>query len=239
MGKTIYLADDDESARELASVFLEHEGFLVTSFPTGDELFAACEEALPDLVILDIMMPGTDGLSICSALRQNSKTLPIIITSVRDSSYDRVAGLSLGCDDYIIKPFLPLELTIRVKQLLYSKDDLYSRQVGAEGNSILKYGPMEFYPEGRLAKLNGVPFPLTPTEFQFLIFLIRKNGAAVSREELLENLWQVNWDANTRATDDLVKRLRRKLREANCPIRIETVWGYGFRIALVSEVDKG
>ena len=235
--KTIYIADDEENIRDLTSAFLEREGYSVTAFPTGDELLEACEKGMPDLVILDIIMPGTDGLSVCSALRQRSKKLPIIITSVRDSSYDRVAGLSLGCDDYIIKPFLPLELTIRVKQILrHSKED-DPMQADTSEESILRFGPMVFYPERRLAELNGEPFPLTPTEFQFLVFLIKKNGAAVSREELLQNLWQVNWDANTRATDDLVKRLRRKFRKAACPIRIETVWGYGFRISLEEDSE--
>ncbi len=230
--KTIYFADDEENVRDLASAFLEREGYSVTAFPTGDELLEACEKDMPDLVILDIIMPGTDGLSVCSALRQRSKKLPIIITSVRDSSYDRVAGLSLGCDDYIIKPFLPLELTIRVKQIFCRNEEQDSEQTDTAGDSVLIFGPMALYPERRLAELNGDPFPLTPSEFQFLVFLIKKNGAAVSREELLQNLWQVDWDANTRATDDLVKRLRRKFRKAACQIRIETVWGYGFRISL-------
>lgn len=108
----------------------------------------------------------------------------------------------------------------------------------AEGDtSALQFGPLTLYTERRSARLYDEPFSLSPSEFNFLVFLIRKNGAAVSREELLQNLWQVNWEANTRATDDLVKRLRRKFREADCPIRIETVWGYGFRISLVSEED--
>lgn len=238
MSKLIYIADDEENARDLASAFLEREGYSVNAFPTGDELLAACEESLPDMVILDIMMPGSDGLSVCSALRQRSKELPIIITSVRDSSYDRVAGLSLGCNDYIIKPYLPLELTIRVRSLLARSKEPQAEAAAEEGSSALQFGPLTLYPNRRSAILNNEPFSLSPTEFDFLIFLIKKNGAAVSREELLQNLWQVNWEANTRATDDLVKRLRRKFREAKSPIRIETVWGYGFRIALASEENQ-
>ena len=99
---------------------------------------------------------------------------------------------------------------------------------------MLHYGPLELVPGQRLARLDNKPFPLSPSEFDFLAFLIRRNGDAVSREELLHTLWQVNWEANTRAADDLVKRLRRKFRAAQSPVRIETVWGYGFRIALAA-----
>lgn len=116
--ETIYLADDEKNIRELMNAFLTQEGFSVRVFSDGDSLLAACAQKMPDLVILDIMMPGTDGLSVCSQLRQKDADLPIMIVSARDSPYDRVTGLTLGGDDYLIKPFLPLELVARIRALL-------------------------------------------------------------------------------------------------------------------------
>ena len=229
MPQTIYVADDEKNIRELISAFLRREGFDVEAFSSGDALLAACGKSLPDLVVLDIMMPGMDGLSVCSALRRASAQLPIIIVSAKDSPYDRVTGLTLGSDDYLVKPFLPLELAARVKALL--------RRASAEGaaeavqRGELEYGPLKLSPELRAAELDGENLPLTPTEFDFLAYLIRNRSRAVSREELLETLWQLDRQADTRAADDLVKRLRRKLREKGGAVRIETVWGYGFRLS--------
>ncbi|MFR3237151.1 MAG: response regulator transcription factor [Acutalibacter sp.] len=232
MEQVIYIADDEKNIRELIAAFLSQEGFLVRTFSTGDALLAACGESLPSLVVLDIMMPGTDGLSTCSALRKMSPQLPIIIVSAKDSPYDRVTGLTFGSDDYLIKPFLPLELVARVKALL--------RRAGSgprtpEPGKPLAYGPLVLSPELRTAALNGEPLSLTPTEFDFLAYLIQNQDRAVSREELLQALWQVDWQADTRAADDLVKRLRRKLRTQNSKVRIETVWGYGFRLVREGE----
>ena len=228
MPQIIYLADDEKNIRDLIAAFLTQEGFTVQTFETGDALLAASSAQLPDLVILDVMMPGTDGLSVCSMLRKANAELPIIIVSAKDSPYDRVTGLTLGSDDYLIKPFLPLELVARVHALLRRV------QKPAPANETaceLAFGALRLYPERRSALLNGAPLTLTPTEFDFLAYLIQNRDRAVSREELLQALWQVDWQADTRATDDLVKRLRRKLRDLNSPVRVETVWGFGFRIA--------
>ena len=162
-------------------------------------------------------------------LRKGSPRLPIIIVSAKDSPYDRVTGLTLGSDDYLIKPFLPLELVARVKALL--------RRTGIEQHlpepsQPLEYGPLVLSPGLRTAALWGEPLTLTPTEFDFLAYLLQNRDRAVSREELLQALWQVDWQADTQAADDLVKRLRRNLRERGSQVRIETVWGYGFRLEL-------
>lgn len=228
MAQKIYLADDEKNIRDLIATFLEQDGFSVTPFANGDELFAACERDVPDLVILDIMMPGTDGLSICSALRNRHAELPIIIVSAKDSPYDRVTGLTLGSDDYLIKPFLPLELVARVRSLLRRAG---KRESAADQTPALVFGELHLHPERREALLCGEAFSVTPTEFDFLAYLMKHRERAVSRDELLQALWQMDWQADTRAADDLVKRLRRKLREQNSHVRIETVWGFGFRLA--------
>ncbi len=229
MPQTIYLADDEKNIRDLIAAFLTQEGFEVKTFENGDALHEACGIRLPDLVILDIMMPGTDGLSICSMLRKANEELLIIIVSAKDSPYDRVTGLTLGCDDYLIKPFLPLELVARVRSLLRrsGRPDKTNEPIPA-----LRFGALQIFPERRDARLGEVPLLLTPAEFDFLAYLIRYQERAVSRDELLKVLWQMDFQADTRATDDLVKRLRRKLRDLKSPVRVETVWGYGFRISI-------
>ena len=229
MNERIYIADDEKNIRELIAAFLTQEGYAISDFPDGDALMAACTNKKPDLVILDVMMPGVDGLSVCSALRRDDPQLPILIVSAKDSPFDRVTGLTLGSDDYLVKPFLPLELVARVKALLRRSAQ---GQPERETPKLLQYGPLTLEPEQRLAKLEGKPLTLTPSEFDFLCYLAAHAERAVSREELLQALWQVNWQADTRAADDLVKRLRRKMREQNSPVRVETVWGYGFRLSL-------
>lgn len=233
MSQKIYLADDEKNIRTLIAAFLYQEGFEVKTFESGDTLLTACSVELPDLVILDIMMPGIDGLSACSVLRKDNPNLPIIIVSAKDSPYDRVTGLTLGSDDYMIKPFLPLELVARVRALLRRAEKTVS-----ENKSVkeLSYGAFRIFPERRDAFLNDMPLTLTPTEFDFLAYLVEHQERAVSRDELLQVLWQVDWQADTRATDDLVKRLRRKLREWKSPVRVETVWGFGFRISMEENV---
>jgi DNA-binding response OmpR family regulator len=228
----IYAADADLETRELLQSYLSREGYAVRVFPDGNALLEAYREQRPDFVILNAVMPKLDGLSACSILRREDEALPILLLSSNDSPYDRVTGLTLGCDDYMVKPFLPLELSARIRAILRRCG---KPQRKTEDESLLRFGPLTLNTKARSATLEGQPFPLTPTEFDFLAYLIERNGAAVSREELLKNLWQVNWEADTRATDDLVKRLRRKLRERGTSLTIETVWGYGFRLSLVGE----
>lgn len=226
----IYAADPETETRELLESYLSREGYQVRVFADGQALLDACRDQRPDFVILNAIMPKLDGLSACSILRREDEALPILLLSSNDSPYDRVTGLTLGCDDYMVKPFLPLELAARIKAILRRCGHPQPRQVE---DRLLRFGPLTMNPSARSAALDDQPLPLTPTEFDFLAYLIGREGAAVSREELLKNLWQVNWEADTRATDDLVKRLRRKLRERGSKLTIETVWGYGFRLALI------
>lgn len=228
MEQMIYLADDDRNIRKLMKTFLVQAGYAVQTFPDGDALLKACNQRMPDLVILDIMMPGTDGLSVCSYLRKESEFLPIIIVSARDNPYDRVTGLSLGSDDYLIKPFLPLELVARVRALLRRSGNAAEK----ESADKLSFGGLGLSTSQRTAELNGHTLPLTPTEFDFLAYMLRHQDQAVSRDEVLHDLWKFNWEADTRAADDMLKRLRKKLKEYGGGVRIETVWGFGFRLAL-------
>lgn len=226
MGKSIFIAEDDADIRALIELFLNNEGYAVRAFSTGDALLAAFLEQPADMVILDIMLPGTDGLTLCARLRQRSN-VPIIIVSARDSEADRIAGITLGSDDYLTKPFSPMELTARVKAL-FRRLEL---DRGASENKSLALNNLSLDSAARTAAVGGVALDLTPTEFLLLAYLLRQGDRAVSREELLKNVWKYDFEVDTRATDDVMKRLRKKLAQAGAQIRIETVWGFGFRIA--------
>jgi DNA-binding response OmpR family regulator len=230
MAKLIYLADDEAHIRDLMRTFLVSEGYLVQAFAGGDALLEAFSRLPADLVILDVMMPGTDGLQLCSQLRQRS-VIPIIIVSARDSELDRITGISLGSDDYLTKPFSPIELVARVKAL-FRRLEL---DRGNPNAGQLTAGNLQLNPQVRTVTCQGQPLDVTPTEFALLSYLFANQDRAISRDELLRKVWQFDFDADTRAADDLIKRLRRKLSVIDCRIQIESVWGFGFRLAVIPE----
>ncbi|MDF2637011.1 MAG: response regulator with CheY-like receiver domain and winged-helix DNA-binding domain [Pelosinus sp.] len=178
-----------------------------------------------DMVILDIMMEGTDGLTICSLLRQKHN-VPIIIVSARDSELDRITGITLGSDDYLVKPFSPIELVARVKALFRR---IQLDRVAPSENT-LKYGDIILNISIRECLVNNEKLDLTPTEFALLTYLFEHSERAISREELLKNVWKFDFEVDSRATDDVLKRLRKKL--AKSKVKIESVWGFGFKLAL-------
>lgn len=230
MPKLIYVADDEKNICFLIQNFLEKEGFQVRCFEDGESILAACEEKMPDLCILDVMMPGIDGLTVCTKIRKKSH-VPIIIVSAKDSPLDRITGITLGSDDYLVKPFLPLELVTRVKAL-FRRVEAFSAQEEEDSNKDeCVFGDVTLYQKRRIAFLKGNEFALTPLEFDFLQHMIGYPEHVASREDLLKALWKVDSrDVDTRAVDDMVKRLRKKLKEQGSCIKIETVWGYGFRL---------
>lgn len=229
MAKLIYVADDEKNICFLIQNFLEKDGFEVECFGDGESLLAACEKKMPDLCVLDIMMPGIDGLTVCTQIRRKSH-VPIIIVSAKDSPLDRITGLTLGSDDYLVKPFLPLELVTRIKALL-RRADAFSEKPAPEAQESHAFGDLEIYPKRRVAVLRGEEIALTPLEFDFLCHMLERSEHVASREELLSTLWKVSIrEVDTRAVDDMVKRLRKKLKESGSCVKIETVWGYGFRL---------
>ena len=235
MSKLIYIADDEKNIRQLIQTFLTKEGYQVEGFEDGESLLAAFQERPADLLILDIMMPGMDGLSLCASIRQTSN-VPIIIVSAKDSPLDRVTGITLGSDDYLVKPFLPLELVARVKALFRRSEMMAQPDTASVPTESLSYSDITLDLGMHTAQIAGRECSLTPTEFDFLVYLLKNSSRAISREELLKNLWQMDQEEpDTRATDDLVKRLRKKLREQGSSVRIETVWGFGFRLACEDE----
>lgn len=233
MKRTVYIADDEENIRNLIELFLTNGGYEVRAFSTGDELLREFLKAPCDLVILDIMMPGTDGLSLCSQIRQSSNAF-IIIVSARDSELDRIAGITLGSDDYLTKPFSPMELVARVNALFRRLDLSIFENIP----ELITFCDFTINTSGRSAELAGRPLDLTPTEYELMLYLLKNKSRAVSRDELLKNVWKFDFDADTRATDDVIKRLRRKLDTAGAKLKIESVWGFGFRLAGETENEN-
>ena len=206
MSKLIYAADDELNIRQLIQSFLEEEGYEVETFETGDALLEKFKQKPSDLVILDVMMPGTDGLSICNTIRKFS-SVPILILTARDTTADYVTGITLGCDDYFTKPFSPVMLTMRVKAM-FRRVEL---DKAIPYDEKLEYGDIEIMPKQKVAKCKGADLKLTITELNVLQYLMEKNGNAVSRDELLEKIWGYTSEVETRVTDDNIKRIRKKM----------------------------
>ena len=227
---TILIADDEARIRRLVSDFLKRDGHTIVEAADGKEALNILENRRPglDMAILDVMMPGMDGLTVCTQIRKTSH-VPIIIVSAKDSPLDRITGITLGSDDYMVKPFLPLELVTRVKAL-FRRVDTFSGQE-EEAKDSYEIGDIKLYPKRRAAKLKDEDFALTPLEFDFLCHMLERQEHAASRDDLLKSLWKVDSrEVDTRAVDDMVKRLRKKLKDQKSTVKIETVWGYGFRL---------
>ena len=227
MSKLIYAADDELNIRQLIQSFLDEEGYEVETFETGDALLEKFKQKPSDLVILDVMMPGTDGLSICNTIRKFS-SVPILILTARDTTADYVTGITLGCDDYFTKPFSPVMLTMRVKAM-FRRVEL---DKAIPYDEKLEYGDIEIMPKQKVAKCKGADLKLTITELNVLQYLMEKNGNAVSRDELLEKIWGYTSEVETRVTDDNIKRIRKKMNQQGSNVEIVTVWGYGFKLAI-------
>ena len=222
--KRIYIADDDDNIRQVIRTFLSSDGYEVEDFPTGDLLLERFSASPADLVILDVMMPGSDGFQVCTALRETS-TVPIIMLTARDSENDYAMGLGLGSDDYITKPFSAMALLMRVRAI-FRRIDFESQKFAAP--AVKTAGRLSLDEGSRHILFDGRALALTPTEYEVLRFLMLHAGEAVSRETLLTEVWGFETAVETRATDDTVRRLRQKLTDTG--VSIAAVWGYGFRL---------
>lgn len=234
MSKLIYIADDELNIRELIKSFLVNEGYQVKTFNSGDELYSEFITIQSDLVILDIMMPGTDGLTVCGKIRAISN-IPIIIVSAKDSELDKITGISIGSDDYLTKPFSPVELVVRVKAIFRR---IQMEKSTESQNETISFSDLTIDVGKRSVHCNNKPMEITPTEFLLITYLVKNKDKAVSREELLKNVWKFDFDVDTRATDDVIKRLRKKLIAYKCKVKIESVWGFGFKIVECDKCDK-
>lgn len=227
MKKIIYLADYDKSICNLIESVLEKDGYVVKSFNEGSSLLDEFYLKPADLVILDMMLPGINGLTTCAILRKLSP-VPIIMISKVTNEIDKITALNLGCDDYITKPFSALELISRINAL-FRRIEL--DQATYTLRTTLKFEDLVIDEKKRTATINNKNIKFTPTELSLMIYLIKHSNRAVSREELLRKVWKFNSDTiDTRATDDTVKRLRKKLLSYDSNVTIQTLRGYGFCI---------
>ncbi|KYP82034.1 response regulator transcription factor [Ferroacidibacillus organovorans] len=226
----IFVIDDDESVRTVMERYLLREGFSVTCFANADSAMPALVENLPDMVILDIMLPGTSGYDLCRWLRARTE-VPIIMVSARDEEVDRVLGLELGSDDYLSKPFSPRELVARVRTVLRRLNG--ARAASVQDGATATYpacADLELRDDERRIIAAGSDLVLTTKEFELLAYFIKNKSRAFTREQLLTQVWGYDFIGDERAIDDLVKRLRRKLTQAQSIAEIVTVWGYGYKL---------
>lgn len=222
----VLVVDDDPTVAEIVSRYLSREGFAVESVGDGAEALARAATSLPDVVVLDLMLPGLDGLEVCRRLRDLAP-IPVIMLTARGEESDRVMGLDLGADDYVTKPFSPRELTARVKSVLRRAQGPLA--ASTNGPSLLAAGDLEVEERAREARVKGKAVNLTQREFELLVFLMRHPREAFTRESLLEQVWGYSYGDTSTVTVH-VRRLREKI-EANpsIPDRIQTVWGLGYR----------
>lgn len=224
----ILIADDEKRMRDLLQVYLTREGYTVTEAADGEEALALINTRSFDLFILDVMMPGIDGWSLCRRIREKQNT-PIILLTARGDESDRLLGFELGVDDYVVKPFSPRELVARVKAMLRR-----ANQSETTNNRELTYGGLSINPVAREVKINGLSVDLTPKEFDLLLHLAQNPGRAFSREELLSRVWGYDFYGDLRTVDTHIKNLREKItRKGGAKNHIQTVWGYGYKF----EVD--
>lgn len=225
---TIALVDDEDAIRETVGFALERAGYQVARYADGGSAWDAFESALPDLVVLDIIMPRLDGLELCRRLRARSEELPIIFLTSRDEEFDRVLGLELGADDYLCKPFSTRELLARVRVLL--RRLALMRQRGAAPEKLLDVGELRLDLLRYAASWKGAALLLTVTEFQLLRALVRHPGHVKSRRQLMEEGYPYDAYVSERTIDSHIKRLRKKLAQADAEFdAIETVHGLGYR----------
>lgn len=224
--KLIYIADDEINICNIIKSFLVKEGFDVETFYDGRSILEAFNSRPADMLVIDIMMPEIDGFSLCTSIRQKSN-IPIIIVSAKDTEPDKIAGLTLGSDDYLTKPFSPMELIARVKSI-FRRIELDKNHTRSDQN--IKISDITINTDTKQAEFSGKNIGLTGMEYSLLHYLVENRNKAVSRSELLDKVWGFENEVETRATDDMIKRIRKKLSDAGSNIKIETVWGFGFKI---------
>ncbi|MEA2463248.1 MAG: two-component system, OmpR family, response regulator ChvI [Acidobacteriota bacterium] len=228
-GALVAFVDDEESLRTTVALALQRDGFRVETFADGLEALTRFERALPDLAILDIIMPRLDGLELCRRLRARSEHLPILILSSKDEELDRVLGLELGADDYLCKPFALRELLARVKALL-RRARLRQEPEGVAEEQIVEAGELRLDLRRFEARWHGQAVPLTLTEFSLLEALARRPGIVKSRTQLLRDAYPHDVHVAERTIDTHIKRLRKKLSDAaSGSDPVDTVHGLGYR----------
>ena len=225
MTQRLLVVDDDKSIRETMELALSEEGYIVDTANDAEEARSAIRANTPDLLVLDVMLPGQDGFELCREIRRTS-SLPIILLTAKTDTIDIVVGLESGADDYVTKPFEMRELVARMRSLL--------RRAQADDDTpqVLRVGPIEIRPDEGLVKKNDEPLSLTRTEFRLLTTLAARPGRVYSREKLLSDVWGYDYFGDARLVDVHVRRLRMKVEDdPHNPTIIQTVRGMGYKVA--------
>jgi Response regulators consisting of a CheY-like receiver domain and a winged-helix DNA-binding domain len=225
MAKKLLVVDDEPSIVTLLSFNLKKAGYEIMTAGKGTEVLPIVKERHPDLIILDLMLPEMDGMDVCKQLRQEFIYIPIIMLTARDDELDKVLGLELGADDYMTKPFSPREVVARVKAIFRRTE--MGHQVQGE---ILTAGDLKVYPNKFEALFKDKELPLTPKEFELLVYMLKHKGIVLTREQLLNAVWNYDFAGDTRIVDVHVSHLREKIEKVTRkPLYIKTVRGLGYK----------
>lgn len=230
MGIHVLVVDDEKEIADLVELYLSNENFIVHKFYLGQDAVNSLNEVKYDLAILDVMLPDIDGFKICKTIRE-SHNFPIIMLTAREEEIDKITGLTLGADDYVTKPFRPLELMARVKAQL-RRVTKYNVQAPEEENSVIAFSGLVLNKETHECLLNEKPINLTPTEFRLLWILCSNRGTVMSADRLFEEIWGDKYYTNSNNTIMVhIRHIREKMNEtAENPRYIKTVWGVGYKV---------
>ncbi len=222
--KHIFVVDDEKNIRDLIKKYLEKEGYEVTLLENSKEVLHKMETVNPDLLVLDIMMEGMTGLELCTKIRRTSQ-IPIIFVSARNEEFDRILGIELGGDDYLSKPFSPRELVVRIKNIFKRIDTSVEKNY-----SCIEIKDIKICIDRRCVERNGEEIKFTTKEYELLSFLANNINIPFTREQLIEKVWGYEYMGDERTIDDLIKRIRKKLKDVKSTLEIKTVWGFGYRM---------
>jgi two-component system phosphate regulon response regulator PhoB len=229
MERRVVIIEDERDVARLLEFNLRGAGFEVVSANTGADGMAAVLSTMPEVVILDLMLPDTSGYDVCKQIRADTKVgdVGVLMLTAKGEAEDRILGLEVGADDYVVKPFVVREVVLRVTALSNRLAERRARPAAGDPNKVLKVGPIELDPVTHDVRIGGAPTQLRPLEYKLLQLLVSDPGRVFSREELLEQVWEMRGDINTRTVDVHVRRLRVSLGPAADVI--ETVHGFGYR----------
>lgn len=229
MNNKILILDDEDPIRQFMKINLDYQGYQTVEAASGEEALRIFDEEQPAVAILDIMLPGISGYEVCEKIRDKSPMTGIIMVSAKSQDIDKILGLEKGADDYIIKPFNPQELILRVKSLMRRVNLNPGNETGEEVKSLTD-GPFTLDIYSKTFYKNDVEIDVTPTEFTILEYFIKNKGKAMTRDEIMKETWGDNYSNDTKIVDVNIRRIRAKIEENPAkPEYIETVWGTGYR----------
>lgn len=231
MSQTVLVVDDEQSIVTLLKYNLEQAGYNIEVAYDGEEALAKVDAVKPEVIVLDVMLPKKDGIEVCKQIRADKNLVPILMLTAKDDEFDRVLGLELGADDYMTKPFSPREVVARVKAILRRSAMLTELNENADSSEDIHIGSIKIKPDFFEVYRNGELLELTPKEFELLLYLIDRQGRVITRENMLNSVWNYEFAGDSRIVDVHISHLRDKLEEnPKQPKLIKTVRGLGYKL---------